>query len=1064
MTAFLRSRLFGATALAGALAFASATAAQQTTPPPEVSRTNPTPGVGAPGSTNNQVSGQAGSPDAPQANNSTGEAPSGAVEEVVVTGSRIRRADLSSAQPIQVIGGQYLEEKGFTNVGDVLNQLPGVQGSITPTGDQATFGTGRNYINLFNLGSGRTLTLLNGRRFVSDNAASSVGGLAAGQQVNTNSIPTAFIDRIETVQAGGSAVYGSDAIAGVINIITKDKFRGLEVDAQYSRSDRDDYPGYRARIAAGFDFAGGRGNLAATFEYNETDVLFQTDRDRTGANYGFFTNPRNVNATDGIPSTILYAGRTVPELTPGGIPYRTNATALSQIITIPDPNNPGGRIPAQFATGGLLVPYATGQFLSTSTAIGGGGLNLASVTALQTANKRYVTGGLGSFEITPHIRLKAEFQATRVEGNEPANQPIFNSGVFGGTAVCNSTGACPNTSPAQSANILFPITNPFLPAATVAQLQGAGVSQFFLSRGSQDLVGGANSVDSVSNAYRGVISVEGDFNVFSRDFQWDVFYNHGETDGDFTNLSINQYKFANALNAVRDGAGNVVCGPVPTGLTASETALRQQYYSGCSPLNLFGNNSASAAAIGYVSQLFNSKFSNRQDNAQANIGGTIWRLPGGPLALNVGFEYRREEAKFSPDQATSLGLGRSVPIAGAKGAFDTREVYEEINVPVFGGDFTFPLMRGLELNFSNRNVWNSLAGEGRAYSYQAKYYPFRDLLIRATRSRSFRAPAVTQLFAPQSSAFSFANDPCDGRFINTGNNPAVRRANCIADLTAAGVPAAQAANFTSLVVDRSLQIVTGGNPNLQNEIAEQYSYGFVYQPKWLPNFVLSADLVNVDLTNAISNFTLQAILTTCYDQVSRPSNVCSLFQRDSAGGPIGAGQILQGALTGPVNAGFLHFQAMSVNVSYDFEPRYIKGFEGLPGRIGINVQSENYQRYESSVSGTGFDIVRSAGTFGVPRWTGQANLSYVNGPFRAIVTERYISSVRYDNTFTIENRDILSVDDYYLTDFTMNYKWKNYTARFGVNNVFDVEPPFPSVSTTYDLIGRYYFVGLNARF
>ena len=1048
----LQRHLLGASALAGALGLLTAAPAlAQSTPEAPIARTNSTPAAGAPGATNSAVSGQDKTPDAPSANNNVATDGTG-VSEVVVTGSRIKRNDLTSAQPIQVIGGAYLDEKGFLNVADALNQLPGVQGSTTPTGDQASFGTGRSYINLFNLGSGRTLTLLNGRRFITDNPAIAVGGLAAGAQTDTNAIPTAFIDRIETVQAGGSAIYGSDAIAGVINIITKDKFKGFEADAQYGRSDRDDFPQYRARVAAGFDFLGGRGNLAATFEFVRTSALFASDRpETTGQNYAFATNPRNVNGTDGIPATVLISGRTVPEVSPGGVPFRINTSSLAQLLSIPDPNNPGARVPAQFGPGGVLIPYQTGQFYSASVASGGDGLNLASVTSLQTPNDRYIVGGIGSFEITPHIRAHAEFQASRVNGREPANQPIYNSAIFAGTA-CVAGGACPAT--ANSGNLGFSITNPFLPASTVAQLQAQNVTTFFLSRGSQDLVQGSNPIESIDETLRGVISFDGDFNVFGRDFNWNVFYNHGQSSGEFDNVQIDQQKFVYAINAVRDASGAIVCG-TPSAALGGVNAPR---FAGCQPLNLFGNGSPSAAAVGYVSQLFSSRFVNEEDNAEANLSGTVIRLPGGPVAFNVGYEYRRESAKFSPDPASSAGLGRSVATVGSNGAFHTNEVYSEVSVPFFGEGFSFPLMRALEFDFSDREVFNSLAGDGRAYSYQGKYRPFKDLLIRATRSRSFRAPTVSQLFGPQSSAFSTATDPCDRRSINAGANPAVRAANCLKAFQALGLGSTDLAGFTSLVQDRTSPIITGGNLSLGNETAEQYSYGFVYQPKFIPNLVVSADLVNVRIVGAISNFTLTSILSTCYDQPSQPVDVCSRFSRNAQG------QINDNAVTGLVNAGYLRFQALNVNMSYDFEPRYIPGFESLPGRIGLNLVAENYERYESSVSGTGLDIVRSAGTFGVPRWAGTLNVSYVNGPFRSILTERYTSSTRYNNTFTPESQSILSVGDYLLSDFTASYKFRNFTARAGVNNIFDVEPPFPSTSSVYDLIGRYYFVGLNAKF
>ncbi|WP_411287011.1 TonB-dependent receptor plug domain-containing protein, partial [Phenylobacterium sp.] len=182
------------------------------------------------------------------------------VSEIVVTGSRIRRTELSSVQPIQVITTETINERGFTNVADALNEMPSAGIPINPIGDQGSFGTGRNFINIFNLGSNRTLTLVNGRRFVGGNPASIFTGAGAGGQVDLNGIPTGLIDRIETIQASGGSVYGSDAIAGVINIITKREYEGLELDGRYGMAEQGDAEAYRFRATAGRNFFNDRLN------------------------------------------------------------------------------------------------------------------------------------------------------------------------------------------------------------------------------------------------------------------------------------------------------------------------------------------------------------------------------------------------------------------------------------------------------------------------------------------------------------------------------------------------------------------------------------------------------------------------------------------------------------------------------------------------------------------------------------------------------------------------------------------------------------------------------------
>jgi outer membrane receptor protein involved in Fe transport len=357
---FKKKFLFGSTVIAGFAAMTIAgSAAAQDTPASPVQRDN--------GQTGSEVSID---PDTPQAEDE--------VEAVVVTGSRIRRTDLTSAQPIQVITSQSIDERGFTNVADAVNELPSSGIPINPIGDQGSFGTGRNFINIFNLGSNRTLTLVNGRRFVGGNPGSIFTGAGPGQQVDFNVIPTGLIDRIETIQAGGSAVYGSDAIAGVVNVITTREFDGFEVDGLYGISDRGDAETYRGRIIAGRNFLNDRLNVSGSYEYSETTALGFLDRPVTARQIFFGNNPANTSQTDGIPGSILYTNRRLPELTRGGLPTRTGTAGANviNVLTIPDPNNPGQRIRAQFGPDGNLVPFNTGEIVQATVALNGDGLNL----------------------------------------------------------------------------------------------------------------------------------------------------------------------------------------------------------------------------------------------------------------------------------------------------------------------------------------------------------------------------------------------------------------------------------------------------------------------------------------------------------------------------------------------------------------------------------------------------------------------------------------------------------------------------------------------------------------
>ena len=423
----------------------------------------------------------------------------------------------------------------------------------------------------------------------------------------------------------------------------------------------------------------------------------------------------------------------------------------------------------------------------------------------------------------------------------------------------------------------------------------------------------------------------------------------------------------------------------------------------------------------------------------------------------MGYEYRREEAKFKPGRAAAAGLGRSVPISPARGGYDTNEVYGELDIPLLGRDFTFPLLRGLDVVIKGRHVENSLAGDANAHSYEISYKPIRDLTLRATTQQTFRAPGITELFLPQSSAFATATDPCDFRSIIAGARPAIRAANCAADFQKLGV---SLTNFNSKVQSATIPIITGGNPNLVNERAKSRTYGFVYQPSFIPRLSIAYDVTRIDLRGAISTFSLTAILSTCYDQVNRPADVCALFKRNADG------QIADNPLTSFVNAGFFNFEGQTLTVNYNIDINSLPGFDAPNlGNYGVRFRLYHDQRRDTSVSGTGLDIVRNSGIIGDSRYQAQLTQTYTNGPLSLIWETRYLAGARFDNTFTIENRTPLSVRDYFVNDVSFSYRYRNYTVRGGVQNLFNKEPPLGTTGVQiYDNIGRYFFGGLNAKF
>ena len=355
-----------------------------------------------------------------------------------------------------------------------------------------------------------------------------------------------------------------------------------------------------------------------------------------------------------------------------------------------------------------------------------------------------------------------------------------------------------------------------------------------------------------------------------------------------------------------------------------------------------------------------------------------------------------------------------------------------------------------------------------------------------------RAPAITELFLPNATSFATATDPCDFRNINSGPSPATRLANCRAAFAALGLPANF--NLTSQVQAATVQAFTSGNPALRNEIADQWSVGFVYQPSFIPGLAISFDWVDIELKKAIFNFNLSSILQVCYDSPDSPPDACGRFQRGLAatgpragqiltfGEPVGNGSNATGAQQGFINAGFVNFEGFTAAIDYRVELDEALGgafrnwLGGNPGRLNFNFDVYNIDTLQTSVTGLGFDLNRDEGEIGQSTWQWKLETAYARDPVQIIWTTSYANEAAFNNDFTIETRFPLKVNEYFVHDVAVTYNLddlvgnisvglKKIQARFIVKNVFDKEAPFGTTGLgVYDAIGRYYQFGLRARF
>jgi outer membrane receptor protein involved in Fe transport len=958
-------------------------------------------------------------------------------DEIVVTGSHIKQSDPTTTLPISVMTASAIEARGVVNAADAINQLPQVG---TPESNRGSQGenVGKNYINLLGLGSQRTLTLVNGHRFVSSNPAAA-GTSTPGSQVDFNDIPVGLIDHVEILQATGASIYGSDAIAGVVNVILKSHFSGLQLDAQSGISPRGDSFAYSVRGTAGTDFAEGRGNFAVNFERSANKGLNATERAVTGDNWVFARNPANQTASDGIPASILLPNRRVPEVTVDGIPFVTDSSALFSILTIPDPSKPGQTVKAQFSPLGDLVPYDAGIYYSPSVATGGQGLDLSSTFNLISPIKRNVLYAIGSYELGDHLRFHAEGTAAWVKGIQLINQgSLFNGPLFSGAQVALSIDA----------------NNAFLSDQARSVLQAEGVSTFYLSRFNADLIPSTDTIAS-GNTQRALGELDGDFSIGSHEFTWSASASYGHSGGSDTSYSIVSQRLLYAVDAVRASDGSIDCNVTLQNPASADPNIRQ-----CVPIDVFGSNHASEAAKAYVSQLLVRTYDNVQTDFQPVLSGDIAKLPGGLVRISIGYEHRGETAKYRTNDAAQSGITRAGTILPIAGRYNTDEFFGEVSLPIFGRAFTLPLIRSLDLDASARHVDNSIAGKDHAWSFGGRWSPLAGVVLRGSKSRTFRAPSMVELFQPRTTSNESigGDDPCDYRNIASGNDPSAREKNCKALFASLGLPA----NFqlTSNAQNLGIPTSTGGNPNLRNEVASSWTYGVVVTPKFFPGFNVSADYVHIDISRAIVTFDGASILSNCYDSPDPDPAICNLVTRSSSA------QITS-VTSGYVNAGYTRYRAWTFAATYAVPLQSLSRFFDPSARLDIQVNAVDTLSNRTSVSGMGYDLLESADSLSAPRWKGILGFAYRQGAVGVSWIANYVSASQYSTTATSETNDVLRVGSYWKHDAQITLDLKGGAQfRLGVNNVFNRSPDPRAVGGdgsvgSYDIIGRYLYVGLK---
>lgn len=952
-----------------------------------------------------------------------------APQEIVITGSRIAQPNLTSISPVTSVSSAEIKLEGVSRVEDLLNNLPAVfaaQGSNVSNGS-----TGTATVDLRGLGSNRTLVLVNGKRLLP--------GDPTAPSPDLNNIPSQLVDRVEIDTGGASAVYGSDAVSGVVNFVLKKNFVGVQIDAQGSAYQDDNgdkkiqsivaaagdkYPNKSitggwaetVNILLGVASPDGKGNLEAYATYRNVEAVTEADRDYTAC------------TLSEVGASFACGGSST-----------TNPPRLALISTNGNP----------LATGKVGASYTTvGTGTSTTLApyTSAGAFNYGPYNYLQRPDVRYNLGAIGHYEISPQADVYTEFMFM----DDYSVAQIAPGGIFYGT------------------NFTIPCSNQFLTASELQTFCGGSTAGSFVLRpGKRNVEGGGRQSAFRHTSYRLVTGVKGDLD---KTWSYDAYLQYGTT--------IEQTQTLNYFSTSRIANALAGC----TGTTLGT----------CVPYNLFqgGGSTVTPAQLAYIQVPGITGGQSTEQVANVTINGKLgnygvkspWAADGVSVAL--GTEYRRENITQYADAEEQAGdlSGAGAAFLPVGGTFDVYELFGEAYVPLAKDQ---PFVYSANLDLAYRYSDYSTAGGTETYAIQGDWSPFRDLRLRGSFQRAVRAPSVLELFSPQNVVLANYVDPC------AGTAPVYTLAQCQrTGMTAASY--GSALNIGSSANQNNE--LSGGNTTLKPEVADTYSGGFVYQPHFVPGLSVAVDYFNIFVANVIQSGVASptTVLSEC--AIQNVAYYCGLIHRDQGSfGSLGATAAGYVSATN-VNAGSLQTSGVDIDVSYHTSLSAL-GLNGW-GSIAASLTGT----YLSSLiteslpgSGNKYDC---AGYYGqqcgtpAPKWRSQFRLTW-NTPVQGLQISgrwRYFGSVAVDllNPSPLLAGSLsangaipdahMDAQNYY--DLAINYRiWDRYTLRVGVNNLFDKRPPIVGAdecptgacngnvyAQSYDALGRYMFAGITANF
>jgi outer membrane receptor protein involved in Fe transport len=927
-------------------------------------------------------------------------------DSITVTGSRIQKQDFVANSPVTTVDSETLVLTGTVNVEDLLNDLPQTIPGFDSTSNNP--GGGFATVNLRGAGSNRTLVLVDGTRMV----PTTLAGV-----VDLNNIPAALIESVEVLTGGASAVYGSDAIGGVVNFIMKKDFEGMEFVSGYQVTEDGDGDIFNMNLTAGSNFADGRGNVSMSMGYTSRQAVLQGDRafsfealGDNDSNGDGIADEFSPFGSSGVPGTRVFANF---DWTAAGV---FNPGACPEGLTDTGAICRGG---LTFAPDGSPIPWINGGQNTTR-------FNYAPFNYLQLPQERYNASTMFNYQVNDWMEVygRVLFAQNKVP-QQLAPTPAFTT-------------------------VTTQLDNPFLNAdarALLSQIAVGGQASFFIGRRMLEVGPRQSNDDRTSFQFK--TGIRGDL---PNGMHYDWYFQSGRVQNNKDLVGdVDAGRFKQAANVTVDAAGNAVC--VDTS-------------NGCVAMNIFGEGNISAAAADFVRLRLNSKTEYNQIVSGGYLSGDLGsiELPGGPINWVIGGEYREEEAFFSPSQALAtgnvLGFGSAPAISGG---YDVYDVYGEVYAPILEG---VPGAELLAFEGAIRLSEYSTVGSTTAWKAGGRWVPVDGFEVRGLYNVAVRAPNIGELFSPQANGFPGAQDPC-----SAGNNPVA--AGIAALCTTLGVPNVGDGVGNGFYEQANTQIegLFGGNPNLGAETADTFTIGAVVSPAMVPGLTFSVDYWSIDISDVITALTVNTILNNCFSTVTNPglsaaNTFCGQIPRRASGDPFRVLSLNQ-------NSAALELAGVDVQVNYGFD---LEDIMPVPGHLDLSYIGSFKNKNDFTPDPSQTPIVCD-GLFG--GLCGEPDPSYSHNVSARWSMDNYGVQLRWTMIGSVDDDGasgavvVNKIDTTHY--FDLNASWdvnEHFRIVGGVDNIFGIDPKVlgnnqeqaNTYPATYDVFGRVFKISGRARF